>query len=401
MKSSSFIDDTLSQCQRVILDRLEIEKVVTDMVGVVEIFWIGHDLKELQIKLAVSNARSETLIEETQNLLKEKAVYDLELDRIRSEAASVRESLVHDVGFILSESKKNDQYQKRIKELEERVLELVHCDRNNDRNIMDNESNNTTTPLQQRLSNNGEFQYEFSNAFTENTLECAANPSPILSVSIQKFSNLIFSLEDSTFLLAISYLEMVEVSNVAFLNRRLFIRIGKLLQYESKINKDDWLLNQSDSLISIDPQQLNVTHEIGGGFSLEKASENTSPSVNGIDLPSSIPISGTPSKNIHGEGRLFGKFSMLLAAADTMLPPGLTAGMMNGVWNPLAFAPSSSSKNDAKSGAGASPMGMHIIHVQMEICMCICIVIFTSIYMCTYIYIYIYTYKCMHIYTYI
>lgn len=388
MKISSFIDDTLSQCQRVILDRLDIERVVTDMVGVVEIFWIGHELKELQIKLAVSNACSETLIEETQNLLEEKAVYDLELDRIRSEAASVRESLVHDVGFILSESRKNDQYQKRIKELEERVLELVHCDRNNDRNIIDNESNNMSTPLQQRLSNDREFQYEFSEAFTENTSEYTANPSPILSVSIQKFSNLISSLEDSTFLLAISYLEVAEVANVSFLNRRLFIRIGKLLQYESKINKDDWLLNQNDSLISMDPQQLNVIHEI----SLEKASENVSPSVNGIDLSSSMPINGTPSKNIHGEGRLFGKFSMLLAAADTMLPPGLTAGMMNGVWNPLAFAPSSSSKSDAKSGAGASPMGMILLmHVHLKICLRTCIVMSISTYVYTYIYTYIYT----------
>jgi hypothetical protein len=338
MESSSFVSDTLSQCQRVILDRLEIEKVVNDMVGVVELFWIGRDVKELQIKLAVSNTRSETLIEETQKLLEEKAIYNLELDRIRSEAASVRESLVHDVGYILSESRKNDQYQKRITELEERVLELVHFDRDNDRNIMDNESNNITTPQK-----NGDFQYEFSNTFNENTLICTADSSPILPISEQKFSILLSSLEDSTFLLTMSYLKGVEISNVVLINRQLFIRICKLFQYESKINKDNWLLDQSNSSIITNPPQFN--HEIG---------RETSLSVNAIDLPSSV--SSTPSKN--GDGRLFGKFSMLLAAADTMLPPGLTAGMMNGVWNPLSHTPSSSSKKEAKTSIPASPMGM-------------------------------------------
>lgn len=425
----SFITKTLTNSHNTIIDRLEIEKVLNDIVGVIEIFSMEIELKDLQHELKISQNLVEELTEEMAVVLKDKISQDGDLDHIRSQAASIREILVQDVSYILTESRQIDKYQRRINELEERVLELVNTDNNhpnhNNHNNLDDynkyrvENNSTnrseiknanitattnntnittesilTTPIQSKGNNNNPvFTYGFNVSYEDPQLAFFIPTTPIVTAitpaSIVNKSKLLTDIDDINFLMVTSYLDLSEISNLARTNRQLFIRINgdKLIKMNVIDNKlSNSIAEISNDSISINNRQNNIenntennlqnsihndntpantlskttshSNKIAPSTPIQNGSNNinNSNNTNNTSIATELNDSRT-IKTPNGDTRIYGKFSMLLAAADTILPSGLTANVLNAVgvkMNSVVLSPTSSSSSSKGSSSASS-----------------------------------------------
>lgn len=362
----SFLRTTLSICHLEIQGRLDVEKVMDDMIGVVEMSWIEKDLLDVRKQLAASKTLANMLATEANELKREKEFYDTELERIRSEAVSVRECLVQDFSSILSERRHINKYQRRIRELEDKVIELVQFVKNGSQN--EGDVNQPFRSIDPQMSDENSFNqsYKFADSVVEAISSVdSASRLPTLQDSTSDPHDLLSGLEDSNLLLILSYMDVSAVSVVSQLSRHIFARLDILFQNESGSVKDSWLTRRntqnSTAPLTNGHQSGDLTVEVTKNADAEGSYVGSSETTNGTKSPQTNgngngldgPQSAT--KTPSGDARYFGKFSMLLAAAD-MLPTGLTVGVMNAVGVKMNVIPSSpaSSSNGSSYGKNNS-----------------------------------------------
>jgi hypothetical protein len=354
---SSFLGRTLSNCYTDIQSRLDVESVINDMVSVVEIYSLEENLLQLRHQLTESHNLAKTLKVEADSLRKEKSDTDSEFDRIRSEAVSVREHLVHDIASVVSESRQIKKYQARIRELEARESELIHFVKYGG----GREINSVIQPMNDTVNGPptdaySPAQYEFADSIVEGISEViVVNTTPTQLLAPRKCPKLLKDLENKLLLLYISFLDVSEVLIVAQINRQLFARLDQLFQNGSAIPKAAWLISLPDSIIvsaaASDINTKNLAIESGKN---DDSSDALPAVVEKATHGVSAPVGAAASAKIPaGEGRYFGKFSMLLAAADNLLPNAITSGVMNAVGvsrNNVTASPTSSSHNSSSNG---------------------------------------------------
>ena len=340
----SFVRTALANCYLEIQNRLEIQSVLFDIVDVVEASHSDKELSDLQKKLVASELATENLRTEINVLSSDKVSNDLEFDRIRSEAVYVRECLVHDLASILSERRQISDYQKRIRELEDKIVDLVRLVENGAQR-----GNNVNVPplikTELQSVNNADPTYEFADSVVQKISKSSITSSCSNELhALLKIPKKLGSLEDACLLLILSYLDISVVLNVSQVNRFLFARLDHLFQNGSLLVKETWLtsslqLMELDDTIENNSQitDLSVVDVEGCEISVSSASDMKKTDF--ISAPDESAGS-IPAKCPGGEGRYFGKFSMLLAAAD-MLPTGLTAGVMSAVGVKMNAIPSS------------------------------------------------------------
>ena len=353
----SIVRAALANCHLEIQNKLEIQNVLYDIVDVVEASHMNKEISDLQKKLVASELSTEILRTEMNVLSSDKVFNDLEFDRIRSKAVYVRECLVHDLASILSERKQISDYLKRIRELEDRVVELVSFvekggQRGNAENVpppirTDLQSVDTADPI-----------YEFADSVVQRINKSSiASKCPNGLHTQLNFPKKLGSLEDVCLLLTLSYLDISVVLNVSQVNRHLFARLDRLFQNGSLLVKESWLtvsleLMEVDDTIENNSQvtDLSVIDVEGCERSVTSASDiNKAHSINATDESAgSVSMKGPG-----GEARYFGKFSMLLAAAD-MLPTGLTAGVMSAVGVKMNAIPSSPASSNGSTYVNSS-----------------------------------------------
>jgi hypothetical protein len=354
---SSFLGRTLSNCYIDIQSRLDVESVVNEMVSVVEIYSLEENLFHLRNQLAESHNLANSLKVEADSLRKEKSDTDSEFDRIRSEAISVREHLVHDIASVVSESRQIKKYQARIRELEARESELIHFVKyggGREINSVIQPKNDTVNgPPTDSYS---PAHYEFADTIVEGINEVSiSNTTPIQYLAPRKCPKLLKDLENKLLLLYISFLDVSEVLIIAQINRQLFARLDQLFQNGSTIPKAAWLISLPDSVVvaaaASDVNAKNLAIDLGSNDDLSDAVPAV---VEKVSHDVSTPVGAAASAKIPaGEGRYFGKFSMLLAAADNLLPNAITSGVMNAVGvsrNNVTASPTSSSHNNGSNG---------------------------------------------------
>ena len=331
---SSFLGVTLSNCYIDIQRRLDVEKVVNDIVNVVEIHSMEESLISLRRSLQKSNDLIHVLELQTSQLLTEKETTDSEFERIRSEAVKVREVLLHNVVSIISQSKQSEMLCKKNRDLEESGFDPVNL-------------------VSADVAPTADAQIEYDAGTTESASSyvfSASSAVEIKNVHIEKDASahvaskkcpkLIGDLEDKLLLLCVSFLDVSEVLIVAQINRRLFARLDQLFQNGSAIPNASWLICLQDSS-SVSSASRGTSSEVLDAFSHDtEVCDNESPKLSnaagkvltspGVASVADETPNGT-AKIPTGEGRYFGKFSMLLAAADNLLPNALTNSVMNAV----------------------------------------------------------------------
>lgn len=358
LKMMSFIGVTLANCHLEIQSRLEIENVLNEIIGVVEISHMERELLDLQQKLAASELSTQNFEVEINDLSIDKMAYDSEFDRIRSEAVYVRECLVHDIVSILSERRQINDYQNRIRELEDRIVDLINfIESGRHKEDSGNELPSKTNNIQQADIVDLQHTYEFADSIVQNISKSNAisYQSDQLN-STRRFPQLISNLDNTCLLLTLSFLDTSVVLNVSQTNRELCARLNQLFQNGSTIVKKSWLTRSIESTASDQTVANNlpiidlivVSEECGKSISSSSDTTRSHP-VSAADELTSSSISRGPA----GEGRYFGKFSMLLAAAD-MLPTGLTAGVMSAVGVKMNAIPSSPASISSGSSFGKS-----------------------------------------------
>lgn len=363
---TSFLGRTLSNCYIDIQSRLDVESVIKEMVSVVEIYSLEENLLHLRNQLTKSHDLAHNFKVEADSLRKEKSNCDSEFDRIRSEAISVREHLVHDIASVVSESRQIKKYQARIRELEARESELIHFVKyggGREINSVMQPKNDAVDMVQ--TDSYSPTQYEFADSIVEAISEdLNVNSTPIQLLISQKCPKLLKDLENKLLLLYISFLDVSEVLIVALTNRQLFARLDKLFQNGSAIPKAGWLISLPDSVVvaaaASDVNAKNLKNDSGYNNHL---SSTTPALVEKVPNDVSTPVgAAATAKMPAGEGRYFGKFSMLLAAADNLLPNAITSGVMNAVGvsrNNVTANPTSSSHNSSSNGNSHSKTNLH------------------------------------------
>lgn len=363
---TSFLGRTLSNCYIDIQSRLDVESVIKEMVSVVEIYSLEENLLHLRNQLTESHNLAHNLKVEADSLRKEKSDCDSEFDRIRSEAISVREHLVHDIASVVSESRQIKKYQARIRELEARESELIHFVKyggGREINSVIQPKNDAVNILQ--TDSYSPAQYEFADSIVGGISEdLNADSTPIQLLVPRRCPKLLKDLENKLLLLYISFLDVSEVLIVAQINRQLFARLDKLFQNGSSIPKAGWLISLPDSVVvaavASDVNAKNLTNDSHNNNHL---SSTTPALVEKVPNDVSTSVGGAATAKIPaGEGRYFGKFSMLLAAADNLLPNAITSGVMNAVGvsrNNVSANPISSSHNISSNGNGNSKINLH------------------------------------------
>lgn len=336
---SSFLRVTLSNCYIDIQRRLDVEKVVNDIVSVVEMHSLEENVISLRRSLQKSNDLVDVLELQTSHLLAAKETTDSEFERIRSEAIKVREVLLHNVVSILSQSRQSETCHKKYRDLEESGLDLVNLVK------FGGESADVAPPVGAQLEQQPESiartsSYVFSSSSTAEISDVHLEKDVSVQVTSKKCPKLIGDLEDKLLLLCISFLDVSKVLVVSQINRRLFARLDQLFQNGSTIPNSNWLINNLDSP-SISSASRGTSSEVSEDLSRETEICETESSalINATGKVSTSPgiapvADGSPSiaaKIPPGEGRYFGKFSMLLAAADNLLPNALTNSVMNAV----------------------------------------------------------------------
>ena len=336
---SSFLRVTLSNCYIDIQRRLDVEKVVNDIVSVVEMHSLEENVISLRRSLQESNDLVDVLELQTSHLLAAKETTDSEFERIRSEAIKVREVLLHNVVSIISQSRQSETCHKKNRDLEESGLDLVNLV------TFGGESADVAPPLGAQLEQQPESigrpsSYVFSAASAAEISDVLLEKDFSVQVTSKKCPKLIGDLEDKLLLLCISFLDVSKVLVVSQINRRLFARLDQLFQNGSTIPNSNWLINLPDSP-SISSASRGTSSEVSEDLSrdTEICETESSTLINATGKvstsPEIAPVAGeSPSiaaKIPPGEGRYFGKFSMLLAAADNLLPNALTNSVMNAV----------------------------------------------------------------------
>jgi hypothetical protein len=331
---SSFLGVTLSNCYIDIQRRLDVEKVVNDIVNVVEIHSMEESLISLRRGLQKSNDLIHVLELQTSKLLTEKETADSEFERIRSEAVKVREVLLHNVVSIISQSKQSEMLCKKNRDLEESGFDPV--------NLV---SADVAPPVDAQIAHDAgtiesasSYVFSASSALEIKNVHIEKNASA--HVASKKCPKLIGDLEDKLLLLCVSFLDVSEVLIVAQINRRLFARLDQLFQNGSTIPNSSWLICLQDSS-SVSSASRGTSSEVLDALSHDtEPCDNESPKLSNaaekvLTSPGVVSVADeTPNgtaKIPAGEGRYFGKFSMLLAAADNLLPNALTNSVMNAV----------------------------------------------------------------------
>ena len=363
---SSFLGRTLSNCYVDIQSRLDIEGVVNDMLSVVEIYSLEEDLLDLRKQLSESHHLTNILKVETDSLRKEKINFDSEFDRIRSEAISVRELLVHDIASIVSESRQIKKYQARIRELEARESELIHFVKYGGGREINSVAQSTNDAVDiQPTDSYSPAQYEFAESLVEGINEVLnVNTTSIHHLALRKCPKLLKDLENKLLLLYISFLDVREVPIVAQINRQLYARLDQLFQNGSTITKAAWLISLPESVV-VATVSSNV--DTKNTASVSTHDDNSSDAAAAVVVEKASPDISSPvgattaAKTPAGEGRYFGKFSMLLAAADNLIPNAITSGVMNAVGvgrNNVAASPSNSTH--ISSSSSSSKANLHV-----------------------------------------
>jgi hypothetical protein len=356
---SSFLGRTLSNCYIDIQSRLDVENVLKDMVSVVEIYSLEENLLHIQNQLVESHKLANTLKVEADSLRKEKSDCDSEFDRIRSEAISVREHLVHDIASVVSESRQIKKYQARIRELEARESELIHFVKYGG----GREINSVIIPKNDTINipptdSYSPAQYEFADSIVEGISDVLkVNTTPIQLVAPRKCPKLLKDLENKLLLLYVSFLDVSEVLIIAQVNRQLFARLDQLFQNGSTIPKAAWLISLPDSIVVAAAASDVIAKNLAiDSLNNDDSSDNVPAVADKASNDVSTPVGAAAAagaKMPTGEGRYFGKFSMLLAAADNLLPNAITSGVMNAVGvsrNNVTASPTNSSLHSSSNG---------------------------------------------------
>lgn len=357
---SSFVAVSFAHCYNEVMMKLDVEKVLDDMVTSVEVHSMESLLLSMEEQLKLSQSLHEELKIESESLLAERNWNAAEFERIRSEAISVRDILIHDVTDILVKNTQAEKYLKRIRELEEKDSQSLRVVRHGSSDVTNpavSHLNDDETPLQDiyvepPLASLYEFADSCNGGVTKYT---DLDPHSSNTLSSRKCPQLIKDLEDKLLLLYVSFLDVSDVLIVSQLNRLLFARLDQLFQNGSPIPKASWLINASRS----NPKSVVNDSSHAGTLASNEVID-----VNRVETIESIPSSdekntasptgngvkrSVPGKSSTGEGRYFGKFSMLLAAADNLLPNALTNGVMSAVGvnrvlpsSPVGSSPSAS-----------------------------------------------------------
>ena len=341
---SSFIQQRFADIQSLVANRIETNDVLLDMVAVIEEFHEGEERKKHIRDIETANSKNATLQKEIERLRQEKNNSDAELMRIKMEAEAVRDALIHDVGYILYESKSIQKHKERIHELENRVLELSQ-----QRPMMtviqaspssssinsplpptppDNVSSHLSiigtataaaneppsTPLHIPLSVRTQSPVPLNDIASHSTMIKESNGSSDVTHPVMELNgaernrqSYLLRLDNRILHVLTSFLSRNDTMQIARSNRRLFVRLNVLMGMDSKIETIHWTV----------------------GATAEKNIDEVLTDQKQLSPPSIVVAATTPAvAQTATNSTTKSKFSMLFAAADNVLPSSLTASMM-------------------------------------------------------------------------
>jgi hypothetical protein len=315
---TTFVELRLSGAQTDISCRIETHSILQDIVAAVEEFHLEEVKLQLVSNLNELSQRNGALQHDIETLRQEKAQSDNELWRIKAEAEGVRDALIQDVGYVLYESRSTERYRERIRELENRVLELSQ--RPAVAALPTASPASTHAPSSSsspNSSNNGQLTQAASES------EPPRTPMPSTASSIRSPSPTptpipantstdpppsgpsadangnskqpaepaigpadgppLTRLEDALFAAVLGYLDKKETTRVALTSRRSFVRCMQTANIHTKVDTKTWGVASR-------------------------------PTAEVVEAPPAAVTPAPPSKS---------KFSMLFAAADTVLPGAL------------------------------------------------------------------------------
>ena len=376
---SSFIQQRLADIQSSVANRIETNDVLLDMVAVIEEFHEAEERKKHIREIETANSKNAALQKEIERLRQEKNDSDAELMRIKMEAEVVRDALIHEVGYILYESKSIQKQKERIHELENRVLELSQ-----QRPIMtvlqaspssSSSSNSSSSPLPPTPPDHvsthlsavneppstpmnvplsvrttqspvplNDFASHSATIRESNGSNDVTHPVVELSAAESDRESRLLRLDNRMLLVITSFLSRKDTMQIARLNRRLFVRLNVLLGMESKIETTTW--------------GVCVTADISINEGLTEQKLLPPPVIVATTKPAAHTTASSSTKS---------KFSMLFAAADNVLPSSLTAGMMTvvgavGIGRDRSSSGSSTKQPPlASSGTTTSPMPLPLL----------------------------------------
>lgn len=358
---STSVAESLVCCYDEIMTMLDIEKVMDDMLTSVEVHSMESLLQSMEEQLELSQNLHGILKIESESLVAKSNWNIAEFERMRSEAISVRDILIIDVTNILLKNAQVEKYQKRIRELEGKETQMLPIMKNGASNLTSSAvSHDDESPIQLIYAEPpATALYVFADSLKGEAVKNTDSDPDFDDALISRLCpELIEGLEDKLLLLYVSFLDVSDVLIVSQLNRRLFAKLDQLFQNGSSIPKASWLINGSrsspkpvvddpSSAVNIAPAQVIEINKV-------EATLNDGGAVVAI-LPGDGAESSSSRKSSPAEGRYFGKFSMLLAAADNLLPNALTNGVMNAVGvNRVVPSSSAGSTNSVSNGKSVS-----------------------------------------------
>ena len=344
---SSFIQQRFADIQSSVANRIETNDVLLDMIAVIEEFHEGEERKKHIRDIETANSKNAALQKEIERIRQEKNNSDAELMRIKMEAETVRDALIHDVGYILYESKSIQKHKERIHELENRVLELSQ-----QRPMMtviqaspssssinsphpptppDNVSSPLSitgatataaatneppsTPLHIPLSVRTQSPIPLNDIASHSTMIKEGNngssdvthPVMELNGAESDRQSYLLRLDNRILHVLTSFLSRNDTMQIARSNRGLFVRLNILKGMDSKIETIHWNVSNT--------AETNIDE----GLTDKKQ----------LSPPSVVIAATTPAvAQTAASSTTKSKFSMLFAAADNVLPSSLTASMM-------------------------------------------------------------------------
>jgi hypothetical protein len=259
---NQLIEKSLLAFQTDLLITNEVDKLLREMVESVSLHRIQNDFLRLKDNLQVTENLNIKLLHRIRLLENHYNNSKKELSDIKQEGKIVREKFAGQIGYFLSENRKNKQLKDRIFELEE-ILARIKPEDLIEEDTEEKDPNDNESPNQSESTVEG------------NTVPTALVPKEPV------FPRKLFELEETPLLLVFSFLHTVEVLNYAQVCRYMYQRIDKIFGIDSALVQVEWsVMPTTIKLVIQGPETPSTSTSIlSGPPSVEAAAKPTANKV--------------------------------------------------------------------------------------------------------------------------